>query len=453
MQFGYVKCYITERKIIVSDISDFVPVISQTISRIFEEYKKKGDTEPNRGYLGASIIGHPCERYLWYCFRQCCQEDTEGRIYRLFETGDREEERMVANLRMIGCEVHDTDETGSQFEILGLGGHFSGHMDGCALGIPEAPKTWHVLEFKTHNKKSFAKLKKHGVKETKPQHYAQMMAYMHFTGMKRALYLAVNKDTDDLYSERIHYNKEEGDALVARAKRIITSHEPPARAFPKKDYFECEYCSAQGICWGTNTPDPVLSIVLSCRQCCHAEPVLTGNDAFWKCAKETSPNPALKPCIDHICLPGLFSFANAEDFEKNSKGQGSIVFKNEDGIIWRHSVQNDTSGYSSSELIKISRENLSNGMLLKSKEHFSAEIKQQGENILESYPEEDCEIIWKGIGRDIFSAWKENFDEELLELAAIKKVEWPDYKAAEFSDGRLAIVWSDGKAEIRKGKE
>jgi hypothetical protein len=39
-------------------------------------------------------------------------------------------------------------------------GHFGGSMDAVALGIPEAPKTWHLCEFKTHNAKSFADLQK-----------------------------------------------------------------------------------------------------------------------------------------------------------------------------------------------------------------------------------------------------------------------------------------------------
>jgi hypothetical protein len=40
-----------------------------TVDLIVEYHKKRGDFEPVRGYLGASIVGHECERYLWYCFR------------------------------------------------------------------------------------------------------------------------------------------------------------------------------------------------------------------------------------------------------------------------------------------------------------------------------------------------------------------------------------------------
>ena len=47
-----------------------------------------------------------------------------------------------------------------------------------ALGLLEAPKTWHVAEFKTHSAKSFAELVAKGVVLAKPQHAAQMQVYM-----------------------------------------------------------------------------------------------------------------------------------------------------------------------------------------------------------------------------------------------------------------------------------
>src|SRR6056297_1806904 len=139
----------------MGDISEQVPELTKTVQAIYEHYKKTGDAEPMRNYLGISIIGHHCSRYLWYCFRHCCKEDFSGRMYRLFETGDLEEYRFVKDLRDIGCTVYEVDGSGNQFAFKGVGGHYAGHMDGCGTGIPEAPETWHVLEFKTHSNKSF----------------------------------------------------------------------------------------------------------------------------------------------------------------------------------------------------------------------------------------------------------------------------------------------------------
>ncbi|HDZ25646.1 MAG TPA: hypothetical protein ENH65_03945 [Candidatus Aminicenantes bacterium] len=450
----------------MSDISKYIPKESLTVKQIFEEYKKAGDAEPTRGYLGASIIGHPCERYLWYCFRQCCSPDFSGRMYRLFETGDREEGRMAANLRSIGCEVHDfvpspEDYSGGyprgliriekQFEVSALGGHFSGHMDGCALGIPEAPKTWHVLEFKTHKAKSFKKLEKEGVQKSKPQHFSQMQIYMHLTKMTRALYLAVNKDTDDLCSERIKHDSGACETLMSKAERIITSNEPPKRAFSRRDYYECKWCDAQSICWGPESSEPALPIkTLSCRQCCHATPDIHSEGANWHCEKLGVPVKDLEPCEHHLCLPGLFSFASPDDFRNDERGE-YIVFKNEDGATWEHGE--GFNCYSSEELMKLRVKDLTGGIVAKTKELFDAEITQCEEDILSCYPKEDCETVWEGREKNLSEAWRAAFNEDLMSLEMINSSSFPDYKVAELPGGRVAIVWCSGRAEIRKGKE
>jgi predicted phage-related endonuclease len=81
-------------------------------------------------------------------------------------------------------------------------------------------------------------------------HYAQMQVYMHLTGMTRALYFAVNKNTDELYTERVKYNKEHAENLMRRAKDIIESEVPLDRCASRPDYYECKYCSATELCWG-----------------------------------------------------------------------------------------------------------------------------------------------------------------------------------------------------------
>jgi hypothetical protein len=437
----------------MGNISKLIPEDSLTTRKIFEAYKKAGDAEPSRGYLGASIIGHPCERYLWYCFRQCCQGDISGRIYRLFETGDREEGRIVANLRAIGCEVHDTASDGKQFEVLNFGGHFSGHMDGCALGIPEAPKTWHVLEFKTHGVKSFTKLIKEGVQKSKPQHFGQMQAYMHLTGMRRALYLATNKDTDELYSERVKYDQAFCMDLMVKVKRIIMSNEPPTRAFSRRDYYECSWCDAKEICWGPLESEPALPVKsLSCRQCCHATPDIKSICASWDCRKHEALTNDNFPCEHHLCLPGLFSFATPTDYGKDENGNDFIEFTNNEGCMkWAHG--SGAVCYRSTELMKLSPKDLASGVISEAKNLFGATVESVGTSIMDRYPKEDCETVWEGHEKALATAWKEAFSEDLMELEMLDSSSFPDYRIAELPGGRVAIVWCDGKAEIRKGKE
>ena len=98
--------------------------------------------------------------------------------------------------------------------------------DGACIGLPDAPQTWHVIEMKTHGKKSFDELTAKGVQTAKPEHYAQMQCYMAWSGMTRALYMAVCKDDDRMHLERIDYDREAADRLFVKAQRIIDAPEP-----------------------------------------------------------------------------------------------------------------------------------------------------------------------------------------------------------------------------------
>lgn len=208
---------------------------------IYKTYESKSGG--HRNHLGASLIGRECERELWYTFRWYKKPEFSGRILRLFETGNMEEHRLVRELGEIGIEVSDM-----QHRVSALGGHFGGSIDGGAIGVPGAPKTWHILEFKTHGDKSYKELEAKGVLSAKPEHEAQMQVYMGLTGLERALYLAVNKNTDEIYSERIKYDEKRFAELMSKAERVIFSPVPLARISERPEFFKCKFCTFAGIC-------------------------------------------------------------------------------------------------------------------------------------------------------------------------------------------------------------
>lgn len=433
----------------MSDLENFLDN-SLTLSAIYEQYKKNCDSKQPRGYLGASEIGNKCDRYLWYLFRFCCKPEFSGRMYRLFETGEREEERLIANLRSIGCTVHDRDDKGEQFEVNAIGGHFSGHMDGCGIGVLEAPKTWHVLEFKTHNTKSFNALKNNGVQKAHPKHYCQMMVYMGLTGMTRALYLAVNKETDDIYPERVKFNKEEFDILINRADRIIKNTSIPERISERSDYYECKYCSARELCFGI--AEKALPIPeINCRQCCHATPTMDGKKV-WVCEKHKrglSEADQLAACDYHLCLPGLISFATPCD-----GNEGWIEFKNNDEQKFWHG--NGKGMYSTKELMEISIDSIFNKQVNDAKDIFGAVVINES-NILDRYPLSDSRRLWEGKGNELSKEWEKLFNKKLTEEKVVSKEKDIKYDAVEFVGGRVAIVWKENlvlpEAEIRVGIE
>lgn len=234
----------------------------------------RGEEDPFRSHLGASIIGRECARELWYSFHWTTAPSFEGRILRLFNRGHLEEPRMVALLQMIGCTVWQFDEKGNQFRVAGYKGHFGGGMDGVILGIPELPDEPVLGEFKTHNDKSFQKLKGDGVRESKFEHYVQMQTYMGKNGFRWGLYMAVNKNDDELYAELIPFDQVTYDRFQERSVMIIDAVEPPTRINNSPGWYKCKFCDFSPVCHGAAQPDK------NCRTCRWSTPVDGGK---WIC--------------------------------------------------------------------------------------------------------------------------------------------------------------------------
>ena len=280
-----------------------LPVIScPTRDAIFAAYEADAG-DGFRSHLGASLIGKDCERALWYDFRWVTRSDHPGRLLRLFETGQLEESRLVLNLRRTGATVLEVDpDTGRQFQVKAHGGHFGGSLDGVAINLLEAPKTWHVLEFKTHSNKSFTDLVAKKVRDSKPQHFAQMQIYMHLTGITRAMYLAVNKDTDDLFVERIEVDRAYAERLIDKAGRIIYSMAPPPRMTDDPSWYQCRFCNHAALCHGER--DGTVAAQVNCRTCLHSTPVESG----WQCNRHQrflTEADQRSACEFHLYLPQL----------------------------------------------------------------------------------------------------------------------------------------------------
>jgi len=240
---------------------------------IYATYKK-GE---HRAHLGASQIGTECERSLWYTFFWCTAVQHEPRILRLFESGHLSETRVLDELRRAGFEVFDKEVgTGKQFSFSACNGHFGGSLDGFIKGVPDAEKTVHVLELKTSNDKNFRTLEKDGVLKAHPVHYAQMMCYMGAFGLERALYISVNKNTDEIYSERVHFEKSVYNALLEKALRVIESKKPSPKISEDPSWYQCKLCDHAGVCQNHQNPEK------NCRTCEFSQ---IGGNGTWFCGK------------------------------------------------------------------------------------------------------------------------------------------------------------------------
>lgn len=346
------------------------PERSQTVEAIYSWWEGKLRYVSN--CVGASGVGEECERRIWYGFRwSFIGDNPNGRMRRLFDRGHREEAVFCDELRGIGCDVRDIDpSTGKQFKFKTCGGHFVAKIDGVAKGVPEAPKTWHNLSFKTAGAKGFSGLQKKGVQEGQPKNWAQAQIEMRLSALERTLFLSVNKDTDELYSERIRYDADEAERLEAKAERIIFAPEPLPGISDDPAFYKCKFCPASQLCHGTAAPRA------NCRTCLHATPERDG-DGRWSCAKWGADIPLdaqREGCPEHRYIPALLKrWGEAVDA---SEGEGWVEYRAADGLVFRNGEWGDNS-YTSKEIQNASPELIRNPEFQEIRARYQGQITER----------------------------------------------------------------------------
>jgi len=312
-------------------------VESQTLGAIYQAYEQGRKQSDNFG-LAIGALGHECNRALWLQFRWAHEPETiDGKKARLFETGNLEEGRLIADLERAGVVV-----TGQQEKVRALGGHLRGKLDGEATGVPEAPKAVHVVECKTANDKRFKEIAtgvksrktgevSRGVKDQAPSHYVQCQIYMHLRGVKRCLYLLVSKNTDEIYIERIEYDPTFALKTVARAESIIRANRAPGRISEDRSKYPCVFCPAADVCHGEAFGR------VNCRTCIFSTPVIGDDDkGRWFCDRhkhELSIEDQKSGCGNHLYLPDLVPG------EQVDSGEDWVSYTMPDGTTWRDGVQ------------------------------------------------------------------------------------------------------------------
>ena len=226
------------------------------------------EATPPRTYLGASRLGHACERALQFEFAGAPKDegaDFRGQTLRIFEIGHQLEDLAIRWLRAAGIDIYTRKGNrpdGEQFGFSVAGGRIRGHVDGIIADAPAAlglhtPALW---ECKTMNAKNWRACVKDGVTVSKPVYAAQIaiyQAYMEHSvpgiSSAPALFTAINKDTAELHHERVAFDAALAQRMSYRAVRILQATDAGdllPRIAASRDFFECRFCAHAGRCWG-----------------------------------------------------------------------------------------------------------------------------------------------------------------------------------------------------------
>ena len=226
------------------------------------------EATPPRTYLGASRLGHACERALQFEFAGAPKDegaDFGGQTLRIFEIGHQLEDLAIRWLRAAGLDLYTRKGNrpdGEQFGFSVAGGRIRGHVDGIIAAAPAplgigVPALW---ECKTMNAKNWRACVKDGVAVAKPVYAAQIalyQAYMEGTvpgiSAHPALFTAINKDTAELHHELVPFDAGLAQRMSDRGVRILQATDAGEllpRIATNRDFFECRFCPWAARCWG-----------------------------------------------------------------------------------------------------------------------------------------------------------------------------------------------------------
>lgn len=248
--------------------------------------------------IRCSSIGKDCWREIWYDLRWVSTlKKHEGRLERLFQTGHLGEARVIDDLRAIGCDVLDRDpETEKQWTVSFLNGHFKGSVDGVVSRVPKRdPSQDHLFENKTMNDKSFNDWRRNGVRWSKPVYYSQIQIYLKGLKLDACLFVAVNKNTDQVETEIVEFDADHADYLLNKAAQILSADTPPEKA----ETFACRWCKHKPVCLDGAWPRA------NCRTCIDFR---FRSDGGWFCdlhQHDLSLEAQKKGCARHVSIPDL----------------------------------------------------------------------------------------------------------------------------------------------------
>lgn len=244
---GYVYGRGVVSALAVTTVSDLV---NQHIDSGLQQKERKA---PKRNYLGASRLGDPCDRKLYYEYRHEHDSEFSGRQLRIFAAGHRFEDMMIDWLKAGGFDLKIRNKHGEQFGFSVLDGRIQGHFDGVIVAGPDLGEPYPLLwECKGLNDKSWKHLAAHGLRKSKEVYFGQTQLYMGYRDLAACLFTALNKNTCEIYHELVKYDSAEAQRLSDRGLRIVQAGdagELPPRISNDPDCFACRFCERRGPCW------------------------------------------------------------------------------------------------------------------------------------------------------------------------------------------------------------
>jgi hypothetical protein len=204
-----------------------------------------------RSYLGASIIGHECDRQVQ--FDWWIRPLLPARVKSIFARGHFFEARMREQLVSAGFVFAPPEA----LEFTALDGYLQGHADGAIVSGPHLPGAYLpfpcIWECKALNAKNWRAVERDGLTKVFPRYSVQVSLYQFYLGKTNpALLTCVNVDTCEALHFTLPFNSERAQRAIDRAAAIIAATrtgELLPRFTTDPNDWRCKICSHRERCW------------------------------------------------------------------------------------------------------------------------------------------------------------------------------------------------------------
>jgi len=267
-----------------------------------------------RHYLGASGVGNPCQRAVWYQYRWAVDRDMTAKSVFAIEDGHAQEAVMRQRMSVAGF-IFSSDPQ----KLAVKYGMLAGNLDGWIEAGPEVkglsyPCVW---EHKSTNEKKYKELeKKKSLKEWDQTYFGQAQIYMYLSGASQhflSCSLPGGRDFQFLITD---LDASFAKKLIDETIEKVVNDEPPVR----NESFACNWCDFAPICLEAQTD----KLAINCRTC-----MFVNNGEQTDCAKKDirlDKETERKGCNHH-----LFNFHLVKDEQVDAleaeDGSGLVAIK------------------------------------------------------------------------------------------------------------------------------
>lgn len=262
--------------------SELAALSQQLQDEVDEQIRLVGDSRAPSWRLGPSSMDTECDRKVWYGFRWVKRHTRDARMYRLLEHGKLMEARFEAMLLAVpGLQLWTIDPNAGpnrlnkQYRIRAVDDHVGAFLDAIAIlpphyGFPDPM----VVEMKTGGTGSTWNKTRVDVKAGHPEHVDQFGYYGWKYDFRYSLYVASNKNDDDMTLQIVENDFGKAELLERRMSSVIHSQTPPRRIKEDATFYLCKMCNYADICHKGADYEH------NCRSCDYGEPTRGGE---WTC--------------------------------------------------------------------------------------------------------------------------------------------------------------------------